>query len=60
MRHGARRRGHSDVPARSGYRYQEGAMLSADGHTRTFDAAAGGTVFSDGAAVVLLKRCPTR
>ncbi|HEY5780476.1 MAG TPA: amino acid adenylation domain-containing protein, partial [Lysobacter sp.] len=43
-------------PPRSGYRYQEGAMLSPDGHTRTFDASAQGTVFSDGAAVVLLKR----
>ena len=43
-------------PPNSGYRYQEGAMLSPDGHTRTFDADAKGTVFSDGAAVVLLKR----
>ncbi|MFD0737893.1 amino acid adenylation domain-containing protein [Lysobacter koreensis] len=43
-------------PPRSGYLYQEGAMLSPDGHTRSFDARAQGTVFSDGAAVVLLKR----
>jgi acyl transferase domain-containing protein len=43
-------------PPRSGYRYQEGAMLSPDGSTRTFSAQAQGTVFSDGAAVVLLKR----
>lgn len=43
-------------PPRSGYRYQEGAMLSPDGHTRPFDAKAQGTVFSDGAAIVLLKR----
>lgn len=43
-------------PPNSGYLYQEGAMLSPDGHTRTFDTAAQGTVFSDGAAVVLLKR----
>ncbi|KNZ34409.1 MAG: hypothetical protein AD742_01280 [Methylibium sp. NZG] len=43
-------------PPRSGYIYQEGAMLSVDGHTRTFDADATGTVFNDGAAVVLLKR----
>jgi amino acid adenylation domain-containing protein len=43
-------------PPRSGYLYQDGAMLSPDGHTRTFDANARGTVFSDGAAVVLLKR----
>ena len=31
-------------------------MLSPDGHTRTFDADAQGTVFSDGAAFVVLKR----
>ncbi|MEN1927037.1 non-ribosomal peptide synthetase/type I polyketide synthase [Luteimonas qiangzhengi] len=43
-------------PPRSGHIYQEGAMLSPDGHTRPFDAGAKGTVFSDGAAVVLLKR----
>ena len=43
-------------PPQSGYLYQEGAMLSPDGHTRTFDQDAQGTVFSDGAAVVLLKR----
>ncbi|RZA32261.1 MAG: acyltransferase domain-containing protein, partial [Lysobacteraceae bacterium] len=43
-------------PVRSGYLYQEGAMLSADGHTRSFDADARGTVFSDGGAVLLLKR----
>ncbi|RZI69279.1 MAG: amino acid adenylation domain-containing protein, partial [Variovorax sp.] len=42
-------------PPRSGYLYQEGAMLSPDGRTRSFDADARGTVFSDGAAVVLLK-----
>ena len=43
-------------PPNSGYLYQEGAMLSPDGRTRSFDAKAQGTVFSDGAAVVLLKR----
>jgi amino acid adenylation domain-containing protein len=43
-------------PPKSGYLYQEGAMLSPDGRTRSFDAASQGTVFSDGAAVVLLKR----
>jgi acyl transferase domain-containing protein len=44
------------VPVKSGYLHQEGAMLSPDGRTRTFDADAQGTVFSDGAAMVLLKR----
>ncbi|SFS17045.1 amino acid adenylation domain-containing protein [Dyella sp. OK004] len=43
-------------PPRSGYLSQEGSMLSPDGHTRTFDVDARGTVFSDGAAAVLLKR----
>ncbi|MBT2322172.1 amino acid adenylation domain-containing protein [Variovorax paradoxus] len=43
-------------PPRSGYLYNEGSMLSPDGHTRSFDAKARGTVFSDGATVVLLKR----
>ncbi|MEZ2293483.1 amino acid adenylation domain-containing protein [Variovorax sp. RCC_210] len=43
-------------PPRSGYLYNEGSMLSPDGRTRSFDAQAQGTVFSDGAAVVLLKR----
>jgi len=43
-------------PPRSGYLYQEGAMLSPDGHTRSFDAEARGTVFSDGVSMLLLKR----
>jgi amino acid adenylation domain-containing protein/natural product biosynthesis luciferase-like monooxygenase protein len=43
-------------PQIRGYRYQEGAMGSADGHCRTFDAAAQGTVFGDGCGVVVLKR----
>lgn len=44
------------VPQKVGHLYQEGSMLSADGYTRTFDADARGTVFSDGAAAVILKR----
>jgi amino acid adenylation domain-containing protein len=43
-------------PPASGYFFQEGSMASPDGHTRTFDAQAGGTVFSDGVAVVALRR----
>lgn len=42
-------------PINSGHLYQEGGMLSANGHCRSFDADASGTVFSDGAGVVLLK-----
>jgi acyl transferase domain-containing protein len=45
-----------NCPPNSGYLYNEGSMLSPDGHTRTFDVDAKGTVFSDGGAVVLLKR----
>ncbi|MCC6245607.1 MAG: aminotransferase class III-fold pyridoxal phosphate-dependent enzyme, partial [Gemmatimonadaceae bacterium] len=44
------------LPSHAGYRYQEGSMLSPDGTTRPFDAQAQGTVFSDGAGVVVLKR----
>ncbi len=43
------------APVNSGHLYQEGAMFSQDGHCRSFDADASGTVFSDGAGVVLLK-----
>ena len=44
------------VPQKSGYFYDEGNIGSSDGHTRTFDAQAAGTVFSNGVAVVALKR----
>ena len=43
-------------PQKRGYLYEPGGMVSPDGHCRSFDAAAQGTVFGDGAAVVLLKR----
>jgi len=43
-------------PVNSGHIYQEGGMFSSDGHTRSFDAGATGTVFSDGAGTVILKR----
>ncbi len=44
------------VPVHAGYLYQEGGMLSADGHCRPFDADASGTTFNDGAGVVVLRR----
>ena len=44
-----------NIPVHSGHLYSDGAMMSADGHTKTFDANAKGTVFSDGAGAVLLK-----
>ncbi|HXW57678.1 MAG TPA: amino acid adenylation domain-containing protein [Candidatus Cybelea sp.] len=43
-------------PQKRGAYYQDGAMISPDGHCRTFDADAQGTVFGSGVAVVLLKR----
>lgn len=39
-----------------GYQYQEGFILSADGHCRAFDKDAAGTRGGSGAALVLLKR----
>src|SRR5450432_240750 len=44
------------VPQQRGYYYDEGNIGSSDGHTRTFDAQAAGTVFGNGVAVVVLKR----
>lgn len=43
-------------PQKRGYFYQDGGMVSVDGHCRPFDAAATGTVFGGGAGMVLLKR----
>ena len=43
-------------PQERGHFYQEGAIPSADGHCRAFDAGANGTVFGAGCGVVLLKR----
>ncbi|MCK2216217.1 SDR family NAD(P)-dependent oxidoreductase [Actinomadura sp. ATCC 31491] len=46
------------VPDRVGHLYGPGGQESPDGHVRTFDAEARGSMFGDGAAVVLLKRLP--
>ena len=43
-------------PQRRGYLHEPGGIVSADGHCRSFDAAADGTVFGDGVGAVLLKR----
>jgi amino acid adenylation domain-containing protein len=45
----------STLPPKHGYLYQEGMLNSPDGHLRAFDAAAKGTVFGNGAGIVLLK-----
>jgi amino acid adenylation domain-containing protein len=44
------------VPQQAGYLYQEGGIFSADGHCRTFDARASGTVPGSGLGIVVLKR----
>ena len=43
-------------PQSVGYVYQEGGINSPDGHCRTFDALAQGTVGGNGAGIVVLKR----
>lgn len=44
------------APEQQGYLYQEGMILSADGHCKPFDQSAQGTVLSDGVGFVVLKR----
>jgi acyl transferase domain-containing protein/acyl carrier protein len=44
------------IPQTAGYIYQEGQIFSRDGHTRSFDAEASGTLFSNGLGLVVLKR----
>ncbi|UCH95454.1 MAG: acyltransferase domain-containing protein [Candidatus Aminicenantes bacterium] len=39
-----------------GYLYEEGMILSPDGHCRTFDAKAKGSVYGEGVGIVVLKR----
>ena len=41
---------------KGGYFYQKEGMTSPDGHCRAFDADARGTIFGDGAGIVVLKR----
>jgi amino acid adenylation domain len=44
------------VPQRSGQLYQEGGTFTRDGHCRPFDEKATGTMFCDGAGIVVLRR----
>ncbi len=43
-------------PQHSGHIHQAGSIFSPDGHCRPFDANGAGTLFSDGAGAVVLKR----
>jgi phthiocerol/phenolphthiocerol synthesis type-I polyketide synthase E len=44
------------IRSKGGYHFVAGGILSRDGHTRTFDADASGTIFADGVGLVVLKR----
>lgn len=44
------------LPDQVGYIYQEGMIVSKDGHCRTFDQEASGTIAGSGVGIVLLKR----
>jgi acyl transferase domain-containing protein len=43
------------APQVKGYLYEPDSIISPDGHVRSFDARGGGTVYSSGVAVVVLK-----
>lgn len=45
-----------DSPIKTGYEYQENSIASPDGHCRPFDKDSCGTLNSEGAAAVVLKR----
>ena len=45
-----------ETPQKAGYLYQDGMILSPDGHCRAFDAKAQGTLFGSGVGLVVLKR----
>jgi acyl transferase domain-containing protein len=44
------------TPYKSGYMYKEGGIKSVDGHCRSFDEKASGTVFGDGVGLIVIKR----
>ncbi|MCK5055786.1 MAG: acyltransferase domain-containing protein [Candidatus Aminicenantes bacterium] len=44
-----------ELPSRQGYINQDGDIMSSDGHIRAFDARASGTIWGNGAGIVVLK-----
>src|SRR5215213_10568786 len=44
------------VPQKVGYKYDQGGIMSPDGHCRAFDAGAKGTAPGSGVGIVILKR----
>lgn len=44
------------LPEKTGYLHDGSGLVSPDGHLRAFDARAEGSVFGDGAGIVVLKR----
>lgn len=45
-----------NAPQKIGHLYQEGMIVTPDGHCRAFDAQAQGTIFGSGVGIVVLKR----
>lgn len=45
-----------ELPHRQGYLFEQGEILSPDGHCRPFDVQSQGTVFGSGIGVVVLRR----
>jgi FkbM family methyltransferase len=45
-----------NILQKTGYLYEEGGVLSPDGHCRAFDAKARGTIIGNGVGIVVLKR----
>ncbi|MDZ7949839.1 polyketide synthase [Nostoc sp. DedQUE09] len=45
-----------NILQKTGYLYEEGGVLSPDGHCRAFDAKAKGTIIGNGVGIVVLKR----
>lgn len=44
------------VPSQQGYLFERGGLAPSDGHTRSFDAKADGSILANGVGIVCLKR----